>query len=301
MSDKLAGEDHLRRYLDFLQVERGLSSNSRAAYRRDLREHLSYLAEKEVRFPGGVERQTILGYLVHLRRKGQASSSVSRKMSALRGFYGYLMEVEGAGRDPTQNLSSPRLTRPLPKVLSLDEVDRLLAAPRKDTPLGLRDGAMLEVLYATGLRVSELVNLRLEEVNLQVGYLRVRGKGGKERVVPLNDMASERVRAYLSEGRPELASDSPEPWVFLSRKGGALTRVGFWQSIRKYAVAAGITRKISPHVVRHSFATHLLERGADLRIIQELLGHSDISTTQIYTHLERERLREIHRKHHPRA
>jgi len=301
MPDELPGAGHLRRFLDFLQVERGLSTNSRAAYRRDLVQHLGYLKEKGIAFPGGVERQTILGYLVHLRRGGQAPSSVARKMSALRGFYGFLAAEEGSGRDPTQNLSSPRLNRPLPKVLSLEEVDRLLAAPDLETALGLRDGAMLEFLYATGLRVSELVNLHMDEVNLAVGYVRCRGKGGKERIVPANDVAIDALKKYLAEGRPELEGERPEPWVFLSRKGGPLTRVAFWQTIRKYAVAAGIMKKISPHVLRHSFATHLLERGADLRVIQELLGHSDISTTQIYTHLERERLREIHAKHHPRS
>jgi len=299
--EPVPGGDLLRTYLDMLQVEKALQPNSRSAYQRDLREHLRYLAGEGVSFPGAVTRQDILAFMLHLRESGRVSSTIARKVSALRGFYGFLTDEKIIRRDPTQDFTAPRLNRPLPKILSLDEVERLLAAPDSETPMGLRDQAMLEVLYATGLRASELVDLRLEDMNLRVGFLRCIGKGNKERLVPLNETAIEKLKGYLRDGRDKILRERRSPALFVSRLGRKMSRVAFWQLIKRYALAAGIRKPPSPHVLRHSFATHLLERGADLRVIQELLGHTDISTTQIYTHLERVRLRDIHRKFHPRA
>ncbi len=297
----IPGEDLLRPYLEMLQVEKALSHNSKVAYQRDLREHLKYLADQGISFPDGVKRADVLSFTLHLREAGRASSTIARKVSALRGFYAFLTDEKIIGRDPTQDFTAPHLNRPLPKILSLDEVERLLGAPDPKTPMGLRDRAMLEVLYATGLRVSELVGLRLVDLNLRVGFLRCIGKGNKERVVPLNETAVEKLEAYLQEGRGDILGERRSPALFVTRLGGKMSRVAFWKLIKRYAVAAGIRKPSSPHVLRHSFATHLLERGADLRVIQDLLGHADISTTQIYTHLERARLLEIHRKFHPRA
>lgn len=294
---KRALEDHRQHLL----AERGVSPNTLAAYRRDLSQHVSYLMDNGIVSPGQVARTQLISYLVDLRQWGCAPSTVARKESALKGFYAYLFEEGQIADNPAALLEAPRLSRPLPSVLSQEEIFRLLDTPGEETLLERRDGAMLELAYAAGLRVSELLGLELEQVNLAVGYVRCLGKGGKERIVPIHDRAIERVRDYLNEDRETFHPKDKQRAIFLNRRGGPISRMGFWKILRKYVLKAGISKKVSPHTLRHCFATHLLENGADLRSLQELLGHSDIATTQIYTHVSSTRLREIHSKYHPRA
>ncbi|MCJ7822966.1 MAG: site-specific tyrosine recombinase XerD [Armatimonadetes bacterium] len=285
----------LQAFLDGLAIERGLSVNTIDAYRRDLTHHLRFLGGQDVEDLSGVEESQLIVYLGRLRRAGAAPATVMRKMSALRTFYRYLMREEAIASDPTSNLPSGRLLRQLPAVLSVEEVGRLLAQPDADTRRGLRDRAMLELLYATGLRVSELVGLGRGDINLELGVVRCIGKGSKERIVPVGRPAIEAVGAYLDSRR-----DAATP-LFVGNKGQPITRVAVWRIVRRYARGAGIRAPISPHALRHSFATHMLEGGADLRSIQELLGHANIVTTQIYTHVSIDHLREVHRAYHPRA
>jgi len=285
----------LRSFLDMLAVERGLSANTLASYRRDVTDHLRYLTGSGLRSLRSVEEVHLLLYLGLLRRMELAPATVMRRLSALRAFYRFLVREEKLTTDPTANLPTTRLLRQLPSVLTREEVERLLAQPDRDAPRGLRDRALLEVLYATGLRVSELVNLRRGDLNLDLGLVRCMGKGSKERIVPVGEPAAQAVRAYLATRR------DAAPALFLGNKGKALTRVQFWRIISRYARQAGIRQTVSPHTLRHSFATHLLEGGADLRVIQELLGHANIATTQIYTHVTVDQLREVYRAYHPRA
>jgi integrase/recombinase XerD len=285
----------LQAFLDGLAVERGLSVNTIDAYRRDLTHHLHFLGGQDVEDLSAVEESQLIVYLGRLRRAGAAPATVMRKMSALRTFYRYLMREEAIAADPTSNLPSGRLLRRLPSVLSVEEVGRLLAQPDTGTRRGLRDRAMLEVLYATGLRVSELAGLGRGDINLDLGVVRCIGKGSKERIVPVGRPAIEAVRAYLDSRR------DAAPALFVGNKGHPITRVAVWRIVRRYARGAGIRAPISPHALRHSFATHMLEGGADLRSIQELLGHANIVTTQIYTHVSIDHLREVHRAYHPRA
>ncbi|MGE5849241.1 MAG: site-specific tyrosine recombinase XerD [Candidatus Methylomirabilota bacterium] len=287
-------------FLEHLVVERGLAQNSLEAYRRDLSRYTAYLADRGKQVIA-LDRAEVPRYLLLLREEGLSPRSVARHLSAIRQFHRFLVREGHAGEDPTSHLESPRPWRRLPTVLSSEEVDRLLASGLPATPRGLRDRAMLEVLYASGLRVSELVGLRLADLNLVGGILRVLGKGNKERLVPLGDAAVESLRAYLADGRPKLERRRASLHLFLGRHGRGLTRQMFWRLLRQYARAAGITKPVTPHTLRHSFATHLLERGADLRSVQLMLGHADIGTTQIYTHLTRALLKAIYDKHHPRA
>lgn len=285
----------LQAFLDGMAIERGLSVNTIDAYRRDLTHHLRFLGGQNVEDLSAVEESQLIVYLGRLRRAGAAPATVMRKMSALRTFYRYLMREEAIAADPTSNLPSGRLLRRLPAVLSVEEVGRLLGQPDAGTRRGLRDRAMLELLYATGLRVSELVGLGRGDINLDLGVVRCIGKGSKERIVPVGRPAIEAVRAYLDSRR-----DAAAP-LFVGNKGRPITRVAVWRIVRRHARGAGIRAPISPHALRHSFATHMLEGGADLRSIQELLGHSNIVTTQIYTHVSADHLREVHRAYHPRA
>jgi len=278
----------------------GLATNTIEAYSQDLRDFTQYLARKGIHRPEEVRRSTITLYLFSLRRRGFTPATARRRLSAIRSFYRYLLQEGRVSADPTLDLSGPRVGRRLPKVLTLEEVERLLAQPQGSSPLALRDRAMLEVLYATGLRVSELVSLDLQDVHLEMEYVRCRGKGGKERIVPLGSMAVRALLAYLREGRPLLARGRQTPALFLNRRGGRITRQGFWKVLRQYAREARIKGTVRPHILRHSFATHLLERGADLRAVQEMLGHASIATTQIYTHVAKERLRQIYEEAHPR-
>jgi integrase/recombinase XerD len=287
-------------FLEHLVVERGLAQNSLEAYRRDLARYSAHLTAHG-RQVTGLDRAEVPRYLLALREAGLSPRSVARHLSAIRQFHRFLVREGHASEDPTSHLESPRPWHRLPTVLSSDEVDRLLTPGQPTTPQGLRDRAMLEVLYASGLRVSELVGLRLADLNLAGGILRVLGKGNKERLVPMGDAAVESLRIYLADGRPKLERRRVSPHLFLGRHGRGLTRQMFWQLLKRYVRAAGITKPVTPHTLRHSFATHLLERGADLRSVQMMLGHADIGTTQIYTHLTRAHLKAIYDKHHPRA
>jgi integrase/recombinase XerD len=291
-------EGLLARYLDYLSAERGLAANTLAAYRADLQRLDAALGRRSL---DQTRREDLLRVLRRMRLDGRSPRSVARWIVAARGFFAYLIAEGLIAEDPTAHLDSPRIWRSLPKVLSFGEVEALLRAPDRGEPRGLRDAAMLEVLYATGLRVSELLRLRLGDLHLDAGYLRCWGKGSKERVVPLGGEADAALQRYLAEGRPSLMQGKRTDCLFVNPRGGQLTRQGFWKKIKRYALKAGIRTPISPHVVRHSFATHLLENGADLRSVQIMLGHADISTTQIYTHVNRERLRRLYEDFHPRA
>lgn len=292
----------LDRFLEHLTVERGLAQNSLEAYRRDLDRYLGHLAAAG-REAAGLDRTVVPRYLLLLREAGLAPRSVARHLSAIRQFHRFLLREGLAAEDPTAHVDSARPWRRLPAVLSVEEVSRLLAVESPATDQGVRDRAMLELLYASGLRVSELVGVRLADLDLTVGVVRVRGKGDKERLVPVGEAALERLRAYLADRGPRsrLEGSRPSPALFLGRHGRGLTRQAFWGLIKRQAAAAGIAKPVTPHTLRHSFATHLLERGADLRVVQLMLGHADIGTTQIYTHVSRARLKAIYDQHHPRA
>ena len=286
-------------FLDYLAVEKGLAKNSLSAYGTDLRHFGHFLADQEIE-TDRVERIHIVRYFQSLRSVGISARSVARALAAIRGMYRFLVVERQLKSDPTENLENPRLWASLPKTLHSSEVEALLGAPASDTAEGLRDRAMLELLYATGLRVSELIKVRIDDVVMDAGFLRTIGKGSKERIVPFGDAARDAIVEYIEKGRPELDRHA-DPHLFLSQRSRPMTRQSFWMKITRYAREAGVTSHISPHVLRHSFATHLLENGADLRSVQMMLGHADISTTQIYTHVSRARLQKIYDQFHPRA
>jgi integrase/recombinase XerD len=286
-------------FLDYVAVEKGLAANSLSAYRTDLRRFGAWLRDQEKDLES-VERIDIVRYFQSLRTAGISARSVARALAAIRGLFRFLVAERHLTHDPTENLENPKLWSTLPKSLLASEVEALLKAPDLATPEGLRDGAMLELLYATGLRVSELIRVRMDDLVMDAGFLRTMGKGSKERIVPFGDRARDAIVAYIEKGRGEFNSKN-DAHLFLSRLGRPMTRQSFWLKIVRYARAAGITSHISPHVLRHSFATHLLENGADLRSVQLMLGHSDISTTQIYTHVTRSRLQKLYDAYHPRA
>lgn len=290
----------LERFLDALWMERGLSENTLAAYRRDLEGLGQWLASRGDSL-GAASRSLLLDYLQARNAQGAKPRTAARFRSTLRRFYRYLVREKLREDDPSARIDAPHLGRPLPDTLTEAEVEALLAAPNPDDVLGLRDRAMLEVLYATGLRVSELVGLTLPQVSLTQGLVRVMGKGSKERLVPLGEEAVAWIDRYLVHGRPALMGCRPSEALFVSRRGDAMTRQTFWHLIKRHARSAGIAKQLSPHTLRHAFATHLLNHGADLRVVQMLLGHSSLSTTQIYTHVARERLKTLHRMHHPRG
>ncbi len=292
-------ERELPTYLDHLAVERGLSGASVAAYRSDLAGFGRFLSERRLEV-SKAGRSDLARYLASLRARGLSSRSASRALSAVRGFYGFAAAHLGFTEDPTSDVQNPRIGLALPKSLSEAEVDALLETPDTRTPLGLRDRAMLELLYASGLRVSEIVGLPGDALDLETGILRVTGKGGRQRLVPFGKSAARWLERYLEAGRPPLDTRR-SPHLFLSVRGAAMTRQRFWQLIEGYGRAAGIRRRLTPHALRHSFATHLLEHGADLRALQMMLGHADISTTQIYSQVSRSRLRGVYDAHHPRA
>ena len=294
-------ETHLDLYLDYLTVEKGLAANTRASYSADLLKFLNYLKDHGIEDWNQVRFPEIMAFLSRAQEQGLAPRSRARLLSALRGFFKFMVRDGHLKKSPVANLTSPRLRRQLPNVLSVAEVERLLAQPNPDLPLGQRDAAMLELLYGTGLRVTELITLTVGRVNLEVGFLVARGKGSKERIVPMGEAATKAVQRYTLESRSRLLKGRVSEILFVSNRGTAMTRQGFWKLLKKYGRQAGMERSLTPHTLRHSFATHLLERGADLRSVQMMLGHADISTTQIYTHVARERLREVHKKYHPRA
>ena len=293
-------------FIDAQWLERGLSENTLSAYRGDLRTFATWLAGPARERAGQTDllrarRDDILDYLALRTEQGAKPRSSARLLSSLRRFYQYLLRESRLAHDPTANVEMPKLGRGLPHTLSEAEVEALLAAPDTRTELGLRDRAMLEVLYASGLRVSELVNLTLPRINRRQGIVQVTGKGGKERLVPLGEEALDWLERYLREARAALLGEVAEDAVFVTRRAAAMTRQAFWYLIKRYALRAGIRKTLSPHTLRHAFATHLLNHGADLRAVQLLLGHSSLSTTQIYTHVARERLKAVHNAHHPRG
>ncbi len=294
--------DHplIDQFLDALWMEKGLSEHSRSAYRSDLAHFNGWLQERGLNLPD-IGRDVLLDHLAWRLEQEYVARSTARFLSAVRGFYRYLLRENLIAVDPTLQVDMPQLGRPLPKSLSEADVDALLAAPETTDPIGLRDRAMLEVLYACGLRVTELISLTLEQVNLRQGVLRVFGKGSKERLVPLGEEAIVWIERYVREARPQLLEGRPSDVLFPSNRGEQMTRQTFWYRIKHHAKVAGIGKALSPHTLRHAFATHLLNHGADLRVVQMLLGHSDLSTTQIYTHIARARLQELHARHHPRG
>lgn len=301
MSTATAGkgdQELVESYVDALWMERGLAENTLAAYRGDLRRFASWLVKYD-RTLVTASRADVLEYLASLA--GAPPRSVARRLSSLRRFYLYLMRHGRIAEDPCARVEAPRIGRSLPTTLSEGEVEALLEAPDVAVREGLRDRTMLELIYATGLRVSELVNLKLGQINYQQGVVRVMGKGSKERLVPLGESALDWLQRYLRDARPQLLATGHGDALFPSPRGGSLSRQAFWYAIKRYATVAGISKSISPHSLRHAFATHLLNHGADLRVVQLLLGHSDISTTQIYTHVAKERLKQLHAVHHPRG
>jgi integrase/recombinase XerD len=299
-----AGPNPLEPFLDafvaYLRAERGLSPRTVEAYARDLVEYLDALRQARVGTPEAVRQEHVRGHLATLGRRLSARSQ-ARHLAAIRMFHRFLIAERHAPADPTEQVETPRQARRLPVFLTLDEVEALLEAPRDTSPAGLRDRAMLHVLYATGLRVSELVGLSVNSVQLDAGYVVARGKGEKERLVPLGRRAVAEVRAWLGRGRPVLLRGRASRALFVGPRGTALTRQGVWKLLRRHALAAGIKKRLSPHKLRHSFATHLVERGADLRVVQAMLGHADLATTQIYTHVDGRRLRAVYDAAHPRS
>lgn len=288
-------------FLDYLIVEKGLSENTREAYGSDLYKFIAYLEEKKIKDVNNVTRGDITDYLMHEKEKGINPNSLSRNLVSIRMFFRFLVINNYLEQDITNVLDSPRLWKILPEVLSEQEVEKLLKAPDTRTKYGLRDKAIIELMYAAGLRVSELVNLNMSDINIDVGFLRCMGKGSKERIIPLGRTAIMALNNYLKKTRAGFMKDLLAGNVFVTQRGKFFTRQGIWKLIKIYARSSGIKKTITPHTLRHSFATHLLSNGADLRVVQELLGHSDITTTQIYTHVDRNRLKSIHKQFHPRA
>lgn len=294
MSAESMNVDWVKRFLQYLRIEKGVSDNTIQAYTHDLAMYCTHLGKTDV---VRAQPSNVSGFLKFLYGRKLKPRSATRAFAAVRGLHKFLILEKATTENPTATVEQPRWSKPLPHVLTLEEVDKLLAAPKTDTPKGLRDQALLEVLYATGLRVSELVGLRMDGVNVDLGFVRCMGKGSKERIVPMGESAASAVSTYLASRKIR----KPTNYVFLSNRGDKLSRSGFWRILQGYGLQAGIRKKLTPHVLRHSFATHLLERGADLRAVQTMLGHSNISTTEIYTHVMRERLKEIYKSYHPRA
>ena len=290
----------LDRYIDFLMVEKGLAVQTIEAYSRDLVRYISFLDESGRAAVSEADTPLILKYLISMREDGLNARSRARHLVSIRGFYRFLAQEEILSSDPTRLIDLPKSGLKLPDVLTIDEVKRLLEAPDPKKPSGCRDAAMLELLYAAGLRVSELITLKLQDVNLTAGYVRVFGKGAKERVVPIGQYAQEKIRRYTNGARQALLKDRMSATLFVARAGKPLSRQGFWKLIKRYGLRAGLRKMITPHALRHSFASHLLEGGADLRAVQTMLGHADIATTQIYTHVARDHLKHLHQKFHPR-
>ncbi len=291
----------IERFLDALWLEHGLSDHTLSAYRRDLKGLAVWLQEDSGTGLSDARRDDLLRYIQLRVEQGMRSSTTARLLSSMRRFYRHLLREGQRKDDPSARIDSPKLAHSLPDSLTEDDVDALLMAPDLQQVLGMRDRAMLEVLYASGLRVTELISLTLSQINLRQGVVRIVGKGNKERLVPLGEEALSWLERYLEEARPELVKRQVNDVLFPTRRGGGMTRQAFWQNIKRYAQAASIKKSLSPHTLRHAFATHLLNHGADLRVVQLLLGHSNLSTTQIYTHVARERLKSLHAQHHPRG
>ena len=293
--------DLLNTYCNHLLIEKGAAGNTLEAYGRDLKRYVSFLEKKGIVDPRSTVPETVVEFLVQIKGEGLSANSMNRSLAALRGFYKFLLQEKLVDQSPLANIELAKVWMRLPDTVSKEEMNLILSQPGEQTPLALRDSAMLELLYATGLRVSELAGLTMNSINWQVGFLTVMGKGSKERVVPIGKTAYDSVRRYVDEARPKLVKSKTTDVLFLNRFGGFFTRQGLWKIIIHYAQKAGLQKNVHPHTFRHSFASHLLEGGADLRAVQVMLGHSDISTTQIYTHVTRDHLKQIHRKYHPRG
>lgn len=297
------GKEALEEYLIFLKIERGLSKNSIESYQRDLTQYIAYLNQEKITSWNQVDRYIILNFLEHQKNGLKSDNSLIRMISSLRRFHQFLKQENITSEDPMLYIQTPKKAQTLPKVVSTKQIDILLSIPDVSNKIGIRDRAILEVMYATGIRISELVNLKLEELHLSMNLIQTIGKGDKERILPIGEQGVKWVEYYLEYSRPKLEMKSAQtsPYVFLNLRGTQLSRQGVWKKIKKLVQQAGITQNVTPHTLRHSFATHLLENGADLRVVQELLGHSDISTTQIYTHITKHRLKEVYDTYHPRA
>jgi integrase/recombinase XerD len=302
MKGTIAMKQQLLIFIQYLSVEKGLALNTLESYERDLTQYIDFTEKSGITQLQDTKKIHIQNYLLQLKKLGRASSSMTRSMVSIRSFYQFLVRERLLELDPSLNMESPRLVKRLPKVLSIQEVETLLEAPETTTPYGMRDKAMLEVLYATGMRVSELISLNAGHVNLGMGFVRCIGKGSKERIIPLGRIAAKWLHDYTQMMRHQLLRDSKaDDALFINHLGTRLTRQGFWKIIKKYGRQAQILKEITPHTLRHSFATHLLDNGADLRAVQEMLGHADISTTQIYTHVSKTRMKEVYNRTHPRA
>lgn len=290
-------------YIHFIRVERQLSANTLASYRRDLEGYAQHLQDvQQLKDYNEVRREHILLHLENLRTEGKTARTVARHISSIRSFHQFLLREKVTTTDPTVHLEMPQVEQKLPRVLSIEEIDALIATPDRSKPQGVRDIAMLELLYASGMRISELIELNIEDIHLTMGFVRVFGKGRKERIIPLGKGALNAISKYLERARYELQGKYPKTdALFISHRGKRLTRQGCWKIIKEYAQKARINKELTPHVFRHSFATHLIENGADLRAVQEMLGHADIATTQIYTHVSKTRLSEVYKQFHPRA
>jgi len=294
-------EDTIAQFLDFLSVERGLAANTISAYRIDLKKFAGFLKNAGISSIDTATKDELRKYLMYLKNKGLLPNSITRNLAAIKTFYKFLVNEGYVKKNVAGVIESPKTWKRLPNALNIEEVDRLLSTPDGRNWRGIRDKASLELMYATGMRVSEITGLKVNNLNLDMGFVRCMGKGSKERIVPLGNKAKDAIKKYLEKSRTRLVKrPAQDQSLFLTRLGKGMSRQSFWKMVKFYARAAGIKKDIYPHILRHSFATHLLERGADLRIVQEMLGHSDISTTQIYTHINKERLKSIHHKYHPR-
>jgi integrase/recombinase XerD len=294
-------DDLLDRFYNYLAVERRLAGNTLESYGNDLKKYLEYFKSRKTKSVLQSTRVDLLTFLNQERKRGISARSLARTLSCIKTFFKYLVQDGLLDKSPIQDVETPRQERKLPNILSVSEVEALIKSPDIATPLGLRNRALFELIYATGLRVSELVSLSLNSLNLEAGYILVLGKGSKERVIPVGEEALKWIKLYTGESRHKLLAGKNSKYLFTNRSGARMSRQGFWKLIKKYCLQLGITKKISPHSLRHSFASHLLEGGADLRSVQTMLGHEDISTTQIYTHVARERLKSVHDKYHPRG
>ena len=294
-------QELLKKYLNHLLIERGVAQNTLEAYGRDLHRYFQFLRQKDITGLQEVKPEVIIEYLVLIKGDGLSANSMNRALAALRGLYKYLIREKIIGQSPLANIELAKVWMRLPDTISKEEMNVILLQPGNQTAAAMRDTAMLELLYATGIRVSELINLTMNSINWQVGFLVVMGKGSKERIVPIGKTAYDCTRLYVDNARPQLMQKKITDVLFLNRFGTIFTRQGLWKIVIRYAQKAGLHKKVHPHTFRHSFASHLLEGGADLRTVQVMLGHADISTTQIYTHITRDRLKEIHKKYHPRG
>ena len=296
------GKFALEDYIHFLKVERQLSQNTVSSYKRDLSGYLLHLEKVGHESIDEIDRSGILKYLQNMKEQGKSTRTISRHISSIRSFHQFLLREKIASQDPTVHLEMPKLEQKLPSVLSVAEVDKLISMPESSKPQGKRDIALLELLYGTGMRVSELIGLNVDDVHLSMGFVRVFGKGGKERIIPLGGGAIKACTSYIREARPAFIAKTKETdGLFVNMRGNRLTRQGCWKILKGYALKAGIQKELTPHILRHSFATHLIENGADIRAVQEMLGHADISTTQIYTHVSKSRLKDVYGQFHPRA